>query len=178
MDVILITSTSAATPVTALIPCTGTGGGKRSLNEDRELYAMSIRRKARLLVPLAAAAAALAAASTAWACTTFNGETWFAGGVKGASATNNNSITGIYADSVPSGVGYPTSGWKIVASDGECCGVGYSPMSASTFSFTQSGTPQIGPVTGTAPGQDGLYQVCFLHEGTGKATGSATLTVT
>ena len=147
------------------------------------------RRRVCILVPLAMAAAVLATASTAWACTTFGGQTRINGAVAGATASKGGSVLNITGDDVPSTSGWPADTsvsnikWYVSANqDGSGCCYGGSVLVAGVPLTRSNTAADLGPKNGTAPTWNGggsrLYQVCYIPEsGSLTATSVAYLTV-
>ncbi len=137
---------------------------------------MRVRTRIGVLAVLAVASLALVAASTAWACTEFQGFTYWDGGSRAEERRGaGTTISGIYGAGLDDPGYFDTSGWRLVASQTSCCGGPSVNMHAGPLTLSPSSSPaQIGPVTGTVPTTKGDYLVCFLNQNN-QATNSVSL---
>ncbi len=143
-------------------------------------------RRIRVLVPLVIVAAALATTSTAWACTTFGGQTYINGQTNPPTVAKGAQVPNITGDDVPSTTGWPAdnTAWHVSAVLGSGCCYGGTTIAtgATLVRNPTAGVPDLGPLTGTAPTYTGrgpqTYQVCYLpNSGALYATSVAYLTV-
>lgn len=129
---------------------------------------MSIRRSIRVVIPLAVLSVVLMVASVAWACTKLRSQTTF-GASNGTSGTvlHGGTVTNVKADNFPAlGAGEPANNtsWNLVASqDANYCMTYRSPNLYTGATFNRSNSPDLGPVSGTAPSTLGDYDLCFVY---------------
>ncbi len=140
---------------------------------------MELRRGvSRVAVPLAIAAAALMAASTAWACTIIAGQTR----INGATTSSTRAgylVPKVTGDGVPTGSPYPAEGvyFDIVASNKGTCCASFSYKLATGVKLVRANTPDLGPRDVRAPTRKASYWICYYYSSGNFATNPATLSV-
>jgi hypothetical protein len=130
----------------------------------------------RLIVGLAAAAVALSVVSVAWGCTVMRGQTY------APAAAKAGGQIAAFADAVGGPTPADGTTWTLNANKSRGpCHPGDVSLGASAR-LNRSATPDLGPVTATAPLSPGSWNVCFLYPdatatGGGYSTWPAVVTV-
>ena len=160
------------------------------------------RKRLRVFIPLAVAAAALMSASLAWACTIYNGQSWIwdtdtvPASWQGSDSVKRTAVRGGDVSITIMGDGVaPLYGEKdgdlyraVMAPSGSCCGGSTTTTLADNVVLAMTPTawdqpmvPDLGPNTVTIPGDKtrGDYWICYLNKTTlgNDSTAHATLSI-